>query len=118
MIGAVIHLQAPMRQDCLFGPGWIGCLRTVIHLNVYILVISAYTDKQSKIVRKQFARKTEIRNLNKWKLIERLDFHGVLYSFIWSSGLWHQAVLVGEYRTRVSEELGTYVCRFGVQPWT
>ena len=51
MIGAVIQLQAPVRQDCLFGPSWIGYLRTVIHLNVYILVISAYTDKQSKITR-------------------------------------------------------------------
>jgi len=78
----------------------------VTHLNVYILVISAHTDKQSKIERTQLARKIEVRNLNKWILVERLDFHGVLCSFIWSSGLRHQAVLVGEYRTRVSEELG------------
>ena len=48
----------------------------MIHLNVYILVISAYTDKQSKIVRTQLARKFEVRNFSKWILIERLDFHG------------------------------------------
>jgi len=59
----------------------------VIHLNVYILVISAYTDKQSKDVRTQLARKIEVRNLIKWIPIERLDFHGVLYSFMWSFGL-------------------------------
>ena len=35
-----------------------------------------------------------------------------------SSGLCHQAVLVDEYRTRVLEELGASVCRFGVQPRT
>ena len=35
-----------------------------------------------------------------------------------SPGLCHQAVLVDEYRTRVLEELGASVCRFGVQPRT
>lgn len=59
----------------------------MIHLNVYILVISAYTHKQPKTVRTQLALKIEVRNLNKWILIERLDIHSVLYSYMWSYDL-------------------------------